>query len=355
MAGAGALDADPMLADISIDLATNADALHTIANAALKRHDRAVVAFSVMTCQLDEMRRLTQKLRTEGGSRFTIIAGGPHVTACPEEIVDAGADIVFCGEAELTFPKAIKNLADGNASPKIIRSPAQVDIESFVSISPKRGMFGPIEITRGCAFACNYCQTSRMFGTNLLIGKFLGLAFTLLVNVGVMAAVLYAVLAWMWWTSPENLRAACANDLRAPVTVDVHKLWSGTRASPHPGHFGHLPFGLQPASRRELFRAKMLEDLNLSLVELSDEEMKKFYDEQEKMAKAAGRPLPPYEQVKDQIAQYMERPQMQAAQQAFVEKLKKDMALVVNLKPPRVEVATDAIAVYPFCGSNRFQ
>ena len=73
----------------------------------------------------------------------------------------------------------------------------------------------------------------------------------------------------------------------------------------------------------------------------SDEEMKKFYDEQEKMAKAAGRPLPPYEQVKDQIAQYMERPQMQAAQQAFVEKLKKDMALVVNLKPPRVEVATD--------------
>src|SRR5512133_809303 len=73
----------------------------------------------------------------------------------------------------------------------------------------------------------------------------------------------------------------------------------------------------------------------------SDEEMKKFYDEQEKLAKQAGRPLPPYEQVKDQIAQYMERPQMQAAQQAFVEKLKKDMALVVNLKPPRVEVAAD--------------
>ncbi len=44
--------------------------------------------------------------------------------------------------------------------------------------------------------------------TELVLGKYLGLAFTLLVNVAVMAAVLYVVLAWMWWTSPENLRAA---------------------------------------------------------------------------------------------------------------------------------------------------
>src|SRR5881409_1985144 len=57
------------------------------------------------------------------------------------------------------------------------------------------------------------------------------------------------------------------------VTVNVHKLWSGAGASPHPGHFGHLPFGLQPVARRELFRAKVLEDPDLSLVELSNEQM----------------------------------------------------------------------------------
>ena len=28
-------------------------------------------------------------------------------------------------------------------------------------------MFGPIEITRGCAFACSYCQTSHIFGVKL--------------------------------------------------------------------------------------------------------------------------------------------------------------------------------------------
>src|SRR5512142_3503994 len=44
--------------------------------------------------------------------------------------------------------------------------------------------------------------------TELVLGKYLGLAFTLLVNVAVMAAVLYIVLAWMRWTAPAAVRAA---------------------------------------------------------------------------------------------------------------------------------------------------
>jgi ABC-type transport system involved in multi-copper enzyme maturation permease subunit len=42
----------------------------------------------------------------------------------------------------------------------------------------------------------------------LVLGKYLGLAFTLLVNVSVMAVVLYLLLGYMQWASPENLRAA---------------------------------------------------------------------------------------------------------------------------------------------------
>jgi Cu-processing system permease protein len=41
----------------------------------------------------------------------------------------------------------------------------------------------------------------------LVIGKYIGLAFTLLANVAVMAAVLYLVLAYMYWTAPPGLRA----------------------------------------------------------------------------------------------------------------------------------------------------
>jgi Cu-processing system permease protein len=42
----------------------------------------------------------------------------------------------------------------------------------------------------------------------LILGKYIGLAFTLLVNIAVMAVVLYLLLAYMYWTSPPNLRAA---------------------------------------------------------------------------------------------------------------------------------------------------
>jgi protein-disulfide isomerase len=68
----------------------------------------------------------------------------------------------------------------------------------------------------------------------------------------------------------------------------------------------------------------------------TDAEMKSFYDEQAKK-----QPLPPFEQVKDQIAQYLERPAAQKAQQAFVDKLKKDMGVEINLRPPRVQVAAE--------------
>ena len=68
----------------------------------------------------------------------------------------------------------------------------------------------------------------------------------------------------------------------------------------------------------------------------TDAEMKQFYDEQSKR-----QPLPAFDQIKDQIAQYMERPAAQAAQTAYVDKLKKDMGVEIALKPPRIEVAAD--------------
>jgi ABC-type transport system involved in multi-copper enzyme maturation permease subunit len=39
-----------------------------------------------------------------------------------------------------------------------------------------------------------------------IVGKYLGLVLTITVNVCGMAAVLYVVLAWQWWISPENIR-----------------------------------------------------------------------------------------------------------------------------------------------------
>ena len=164
---AGAIDSDPELADISIARATTADAVLARAADAVKRCNRAIVALSIMTCQMEEMRRLIGLLRLNCGSKVTVLAGGPHVTACAEEVLDAGADVAFRGEAELSFPAVLGSIAEEREIRGVQSSPDTVCLDSFLSISPKRGMFGPIEITRGCAFACSYCQTSHIFGVKL--------------------------------------------------------------------------------------------------------------------------------------------------------------------------------------------
>ena len=56
----------------------------------------------------------------------------------------------------------------------------------------------------------------------LVLGKYAGLVLTLLVNVGVMVLVWYAVLAWLSWVTPEPLKqtwAAPATDPRLLIAV----------------------------------------------------------------------------------------------------------------------------------------
>ena len=164
---AGAADADTELAGIPIGIALTSDDLREQITDALRSHPRAIVAFSIMTCQFEEISRLMRQLRGEHGERLIILAGGPHVTALPEEVLRAGADIVFCGEAETSFSLALKALFRGTDCAPIQYALAPTDLDATFSFSPQRGMFGPVEITRGCAFACRFCQTSRIFGVGL--------------------------------------------------------------------------------------------------------------------------------------------------------------------------------------------
>jgi B12-binding domain/radical SAM domain protein len=164
---AAALDNDPGLADTSIGLALSAEQLRKLTADALQNYGHAFVGLSVLTCQFSEVRRIIRQLRGDCGPRVTILAGGPHATACPDDVIAAGVDVVFRGEAEETFPDILRRIAQGQEFHKVPSPVRLVDINAFPSFSPKRGMFGPIEITRGCAFACSYCQTSHIFGTGL--------------------------------------------------------------------------------------------------------------------------------------------------------------------------------------------
>jgi B12-binding domain/radical SAM domain protein len=164
---AGALDADPDFQDVKIDLALTADQLQTMVAANVDRDGRAIIALSILTCQLEDTHRIIRELRSRFGESIKILAGGPHPSACPEEILQSGADVVFLGEAENTFPAVLKRIFAGQPVEPKQTAVERVELNTLCSFSPKRGMFGPIEITRGCAFACNYCQTSHIFGTHL--------------------------------------------------------------------------------------------------------------------------------------------------------------------------------------------
>ena len=177
---AGAIDSNPGLCDLGIDLAQNPQALHKSIAANLDRRHPLVVALSMLTSQFEEMRTLMRQLRTEFGSRIKIIAGGPHPTACPREVLASGADIVVRGEAEASFPELLKRIAAGldledvpgvsffqGSGAVSVPKAGHIELDDCYSFSPKRGMFGPIEITRGCVFACHFCQTSHIFGLHL--------------------------------------------------------------------------------------------------------------------------------------------------------------------------------------------
>ena len=177
---AGAIDSDPAFSGLEIDLAQNPQRLHESIVETLKRHQESVVALSILTSQLEEMRCLMRHLRTNFGSRIRIVAGGPHPTACPQDVLDSGADIVVRGEAEASFPELLRRIAAGLNFEEVpgisfvqdgrtlsVPQAGHVELDDCYSFSPGRGMFGPIEITRGCAFACHFCQTSHIFGVRL--------------------------------------------------------------------------------------------------------------------------------------------------------------------------------------------
>jgi B12-binding domain/radical SAM domain protein len=174
---AATLDSRPELRGWPVSLPKTEEEFLPAVDSALARHDHAGVAFSLLTRQCGEMQCLVRKLRSRYGPRVIILAGGPHATAYARDVVLSGADIVFRGEAEESFPNVLHRLSCGRPyadiegiafrlEEEVVVTPrtGPVDINAYPSFAPLRGMFGPIEITRGCPFACSFCQTSHIFG-----------------------------------------------------------------------------------------------------------------------------------------------------------------------------------------------
>lgn len=97
------------------------------------------------------------------------IAGGAHATARPEESMDMGFDTVFRGEGERLITEYVHELIrceDIREMRGIRNSPPgeKIDLDDYPAFPEKTLKLNPVEITRGCVYACRFCQTSYLFG-----------------------------------------------------------------------------------------------------------------------------------------------------------------------------------------------
>jgi B12-binding domain/radical SAM domain protein len=169
------------LKDISIDLAHSLDDLRARVLDINSKGEKCVAAFSLLTTMLTNDAFLTELVNTIKflkSNKCISLVGGPHATGDPlGSLKSLGFEYVFIGEGEeslLEFLTALQNKDDvkrvkGIAyleDDKLVFSGRRrrVNLDEHDPFPYWRGVFSPIEITRGCPYGCFYCQVSYMHG-----------------------------------------------------------------------------------------------------------------------------------------------------------------------------------------------
>ncbi|KAF0126855.1 MAG: radical SAM domain-containing protein [Elusimicrobia bacterium] len=160
----GALESLPA-EGFSVRFAQDVPSLLFETAAALAAGETAVAALSFSTLSAPAAASAAAALDETFGKKVVLIAGGPHPSGDPGGTLEAGFDFVFRGEAEATLPAFVRSLARGDIPDgRVITASSPADLDSFPPGSLRWGRFSPVEITRGCPYACAYCQTSFLFG-----------------------------------------------------------------------------------------------------------------------------------------------------------------------------------------------
>ncbi len=120
-----------------------------------------VVAISSFSAQIKEAYALADRFRAAG---VTVLLGGLHVTACPQEALQH-ADAVVIGEAEPVWPRLVADLRrrklqrsyDARGTPFNL---ACAPMPRFELLDPARYNRITVQTQRGCPFDCEFCAAS---------------------------------------------------------------------------------------------------------------------------------------------------------------------------------------------------
>jgi len=173
----GALEVDPRTRDLALHFLWQDERLLPRLHSLLSHEERLVVALSFTTAHLPASKEVLAALRSLAPAPF-VVAGGPHPSARPAQVLHLGADAVVIGEGEVALPALLERVL-GGATPAGLPGvavlaadgslqrgprPRPVDLDVYPPLGVAHRRFGPLEITRGCPSACTFCQTSFLFG-----------------------------------------------------------------------------------------------------------------------------------------------------------------------------------------------
>lgn len=171
---AGSLESDPAVAHVPVRFANGVEAVVEAVAAARARRRRVLVCWSFYSPDFSRMRaELADVLATCGDPDVVHIAGGVHASAEPESTLRAGWDLVGRGEGEFLIRELVASWNRGDDLREVAgvawldpegrlagsRREDQVALDDFPPFAPGHRRHGPIEITRGCIYACRFCQT----------------------------------------------------------------------------------------------------------------------------------------------------------------------------------------------------
>ena len=123
-----------------------------------------IVALTGMSVQRHRMREILGEFRQRGSF---LVVGGPWATV-REDYFGELVDVVFVGEAEVTWPQFLSDWISGTHVQRYEQAHktdmTTVPTPRLDMLDTRQYAFGSLQISRGCPFQCEFCDIIVTFG-----------------------------------------------------------------------------------------------------------------------------------------------------------------------------------------------